>query len=155
MKESEINRSVLRGLRALPSRKPATPRPRAATERLELAPGQSPAELLEQELKKRRRGRNKFNAVRTDGYASKAEARFAASLCNQRRLGVIADWLEQVPIKLSEGITYRVDFMILERDGSVRFVEVKGHETPEWKLKYKLLCAERPEIAKRLSVVSV
>lgn len=150
MKESEINRAVFRGLRSVEGRRPTTPRP---TERLELKPGQSPAELLEQELKRRGRRRNKFNAVRTGHYDSKAEARYAEGLRLQKLAGTIADWLEQVPVRLSDGITYRIDFAIIERDGSVRFVEVKGFETPQWKIKLTLLRNERPEIAKRLQVV--
>lgn len=117
--------------------------------KLVLAPGQSPADLLKQVTKRR----NKFNAVRTGSYASKAEARYAEKLRAMKQAGVIEGWLEQVPIKLADGVTYRVDFMVIERDGSVRFVEVKGHETEGWKIKSALIKAQRPEIFSRLDVI--
>lgn len=97
----------------------------------------------------------KYHAKRTNGYASKREAYYAGEL-RVRKLAPqadLADWLEQVPVRLSAGIKYVVDFVLIMRDGTVRFVEVKGVETDVWKLKMRLLEVERPEIWARLEIV--
>jgi hypothetical protein len=98
---------------------------------------------------------NKFGAVRTNGYASKREAQYAADLTMRKAAtnGDVLDWLEQVPIKLQGGVKYVVDFMIIKRDGTVRFVEVKGHETQAWRNKMRQLAESHPEIFARLEVV--
>ncbi len=98
---------------------------------------------------------SKYAAVRTNGYASKREAEYAAQLELRKRAtnGDVLDWLEQVPIKLQGGVRYVVDFMLLMRDGTVRFVEVKGMETPAWRAKMKQLQEAHPEIFARLEVV--
>jgi hypothetical protein len=116
---------------------------------LELKPGQSPADLLREHSRKP----HKYRAQREGHYASKAEARYAQTLLTLKQAGAIEGWLEQVPVRLSNGITYRIDFMVISSAGDVRFVEVKGFATREWKLKMRLLEGERPEIAKRLEVV--
>lgn len=97
---------------------------------------------------------SKFGAVRTNGYASKREAEYAAQLGFRKAAtnGDVADWLEQVPVKLAGG-RYVVDFMVIYRSGKVEFVEVKGFETAAWKAKMRELAATRPEIFARLVVV--
>jgi hypothetical protein len=45
----------------------------------------------------------------------------------------------EVPILLPAGIKYVVDFIEFLADGSVRFIDVKGFQTPEFKLKKRLL----------------
>lgn len=119
--------------------------------KLTLAPGQSPAELLASVTKTAKR--NKYGAKKTNGYDSKAEAKYAMKLGMLKQAGVIVDWLEQVPIKLGDGITYRVDFMIIKSDWTVKFVEVKGFQTKEYRIKRKLLDQVRPAIAARTEVV--
>lgn len=89
------------------------------------------------------RPRHKFGAVRTEvngrKYASKAEARYAQKLAVQKAAGQVIGWLEQVPFHLPGGVKYVCDFQVFEADGTVRFVEVKGMETPVWKVKKKLV----------------
>lgn len=96
---------------------------------------------------------NKFGAKRTNGYASKLEAAYAVELATRKQLGEIVDWLEQVPVKLPGNTRYICDFMLIMADGSVRFVECKGMETPVWRLKLRLLEESRPEVFARLEVV--
>jgi uncharacterized protein DUF1064 len=120
---------------------------------VQLQPGETPAAALVRVTGKGGRRRNKYGAVRTNGYASKAEARYAAKLTALKASGAILDWLEQVAIKLPGGIRYVVDFLVIGLDGTVRFVEVKGYPTAAYKLKMRLLNELRPEIAKRLEVV--
>jgi hypothetical protein len=122
--------------------------------KLTLARGQSPADLLKQVTKQGRgTGRSKYGAVRTSGYASKKEAEYAQLLERKKRSGLILDYLEQVPIWLPGRIRYVLDFMVLELDGSVRFVEVKGHENRVWKNKVKQLQELRPALYNRLEIV--
>lgn len=69
-----------------------------------------------------------YNGVR---YDSKAEAEHAAVLDLAKRSGAIADYRRQVPLPIGEeGVDkpYRVDFVVLENDGSVHGEEVKGAE---------------------------
>ena len=97
--------------------------------------------------------KSKYNARKSGGYASKREAAYADLLRRSKDAGAILDWLEQVPIKLPGNVRYVVDFMIIELDGSVRFIEIKGMETPEWKIKIRILEEMRPELYKRLEVL--
>lgn len=96
---------------------------------------------------------SKYRAKRTGEYASKREAQFAAELAVQKQAGLVLDWLEQVGIKLAPGVKYVVDFQVFMADGSVRFVEIKGHETPAWKIKLRLLEQARPWVFSRLEVL--
>jgi hypothetical protein len=97
---------------------------------------------------------SKFNAVRTNGYASKREAQYAAELEMRKRAtnGDVLSWLEQVPIKLP-GCKYVVDFLVFKRDGSWELVEVKGAETDTWRAKVRALQETRPELFAKLVIV--
>lgn len=44
-------------------------------------------------------------------------------------------WLRQVPIHLPGGTRYVLDFLVFLRDGHVDFVDVKGRETKEFRIK--------------------
>ena len=87
--------------------------------------------------------RNKYNAIPTviDGirFASKAEANYCAQLKILQRAGEIKYFLMQVPFYLPGGIKYVVDFVVFHNDGTVDYVDVKGVETKEFKLKKKLV----------------
>jgi len=110
-------------------------------------------ERLQQRMAAAKPKRSKYGATRTNGYASKREARFAHDLGMLKLAGKVSFWFEQVPIKLSPGVKYVLDFMVFEPDGKVRFIEVKGFETAMWKVKMKLLATSHPEIAARLEVI--
>jgi hypothetical protein len=99
--------------------------------------------------------RSKFGAQRTNGYASKREAEYARQLGLRKAAtnGDVLDWLEQVGIKLPGGSRYVVDFLVFKRDGTWELVEIKGFETPEWKLKVGLLAEARPELFAKLEVL--
>jgi hypothetical protein len=45
----------------------------------------------------------------------------------------------QVPFHLPGGVKYVCDFMVLYKDGLIDFVDVKGFETAEFKMKKKLV----------------
>lgn len=83
--------------------------------------------------------RHKFNAKKTecDGirFDSKLEASFYMHLKLQQRAGIVLFFLRQVPIHLPGGTKLVVDFQVFYTDGSCRFLDTKGVETPEFKIK--------------------
>jgi hypothetical protein len=111
--------------------------------------------VVEEPLMRPFKSMNKYGAKRTNGYASKRESEYAEDL-RLRKLaenGDVRYWLEQVPVKLSIG-KLTIDFLVFKRDGSHQYVEVKGKETRDFKLRMIALQNERPEIWKLLEVVS-
>ena len=98
------------------------------------------------------RKRNKYRAVRTNGYASKFEARVAGLLRSQLASG--QELLEQVPVKFACGAQYICDFVVREGDIPVRYVEAKGLQTPVWRLKLRMLKHEHPEIHAMLDIIT-
>jgi hypothetical protein len=80
---------------------------------------------------------HKYGAVGTNGYASKAEAAYAAELKLRRMCGQIHDVQRPEPIHLTAGIKYQPDFSFTE-DGRTVFIDVKGVETPVFRLKARL-----------------
>lgn len=86
---------------------------------------------------------NKFKAVPTvvDGFRfdSKAEARYYGELKLRVADGGVLYFLRQVPFHLPGSVRYVVDFMEVHSDGSVHYVDVKGFETPAFKIKKKLV----------------
>jgi hypothetical protein len=109
--------------------------------------------------------KNKYNVSakedRTYGgitYSSKKECKFAMDLDILVRSGSIDFWLRQVPFYLGGNppITYRADFVTFARVAThpklllVTVYEVKGMETPEWKLKHKLFKAKYPNLTQEI-----
>jgi hypothetical protein len=88
--------------------------------------------------------RNKPTEHNGRRFASKKEAAFAATLDARVKLGEVSFYLPQVPIPLPGAGKYVVDFVVFQRDGLVRFVDVKGVETPMFKLKRKQIEAVYP-----------
>lgn len=72
-------------------------------------------------------------------YASKAEARYADKLDIAQKSGELLFYLRQVPFELPGSTTYRADFLEFWIDGTVCVTDVKGFETPEFKIKKALL----------------
>lgn len=98
--------------------------------------------------------KHKFNAIRTGGYASRAEAARAAELKLLASAGEISDLREQPSYEVQpdgcEIIRYRADFAYVE--GGRQIVEdTKGVLTPEFRIKKKLFRAKYPEIEFRIS----
>lgn len=88
-------------------------------------------------------------------YHSKKEAAYAEELDTRVRCKDIRSWERQVRIPLDVNgahiCDYVMDFVITHNDETKEFVEVKGFEKPEWKLKWKLLQAIFPTL--RLTLV--
>lgn len=97
---------------------------------------------------------NKFRAVRQtfDGrsYHSKKEADYAVQLAWLKKTGEVKEIQPQFKIDIrvnGKHITnYYIDFRVVYTDGHVELVEVKGFETPEWLLKWRLTEALLDEI---------
>ena len=87
---------------------------------------------------------HKFNAIRTEiegiKFASKKEADYYKELCLRRSEGGdIIFFLRQVPFHLPGGTKHIIDFVTFNRDGTVRFIEIKGYDTPMGKMKRKMV----------------
>lgn len=87
-------------------------------------------------------------------YHSLKEARYAAELDLLKRSGEVKEWFRQVrvPLRINGKLicTYVVDFMYRDKNDREFYVEVKGHETPVWKLKWALFDALYPQFRKQL-----
>ncbi len=83
--------------------------------------------------------RSKYGNVVTmvDGirFDSKREARYFEQLKLRQQAGEVHFWLRQVPMHLPGGTKYVLDFLVFLRDGNVDFVDVKGRETKEFRIK--------------------
>ena len=81
-------------------------------------------------------------------YDSKAEALYAFKLDAAKSAGLILGWNRQVRIPLIvEGVkicSFIIDFEVSLNNGNLRYEEIKGWETPEYKLKLKLFKALYP-----------
>jgi hypothetical protein len=92
--------------------------------------------------------RNKYNAVKTkvDGitFDSKKEASYYRQLKMAVEEGEIQYFLRQVPFDLEGNVKYRVDFMVVCNDGTIDYIDVKGHRTPVYILKKKQVEALYP-----------
>ena len=87
------------------------------------------------------------------------EAAYAQELDLRVKAGDIKSWKRQVKIDLraygKHICNYYIDFVIKHNDETEEFLEIKGMETPEWRLKWKLFCAQMEEEnpAAKLTVV--
>ena len=92
--------------------------------------------------------RHKYGAVKTelDGikFDSKKEAQYYRDLKVLKQSGELVFFLRQVPFDLPGNVKYRCDFQEFWANGNVRFVDVKGYPTPEYKLKKKQVEALYP-----------
>ena len=91
-------------------------------------------------------------------YHSKKEAAYAHELSLRKSAGDIKDWERQKKICLDVNkhhiTNYYVDFEVFHNDGVIEYVEIKGFETPEWRLKWRLFEAiygDQPNV--KLTVV--
>lgn len=85
--------------------------------------------------------RHKFNAKPCESdnikFSSKAERNYYEQLKLLQKAGEVLFFLMQVPFRMPGGTKYLCDFQVFYADGTVRFLDVKGMETPLFKLKKK------------------
>lgn len=83
--------------------------------------------------------RNKYGNIKTkvNGVTidSRKEARFYQDLLLQKAAGAIRGFVRQVSILLPSGKRLRLDFVVVENDGRVRWIDVKGYITEAWAVK--------------------
>lgn len=109
------------------------------------------------------RTKNKYSAKGTEyngrWYHSKKEARYAEELDWRIKAGEITEVTPQWKIELRvNGVliaNYFVDFKVVTKDGTVQYHEVKGFETIDWQMKWKLLQAIKDEIEPGVELILV
>ena len=106
---------------------------------------------------------NKYKAEKQSfggrSYHSKKEADYAVNLAWKEKLGEIKEITPQYKIDIrvnGKHITnYFIDFRVEYADGRVELIEVKGFQTPEWLLKWRLTEALIDEIEPGAKLVLV
>lgn len=89
--------------------------------------------------------RNKYNAKRSMGFDSQAERGYDDVLSLLKRSGQIKDYIHHPPaVKIVGSVKWRVDFKVIQNDDSGYYVEVKGMETSDYKLKLLLWKDHKP-----------
>jgi hypothetical protein len=87
-------------------------------------------------------------------YHSILEANYAAELDIRVKAGELERWERQVRIPLivngQKVCDYTIDFVEYDKKGNVMYTEIKGFETPEWRLKWKLFDALHPDWEKQV-----
>ena len=112
---------------------------------------------------KKYQNRNKYKAIKQKfngrTYHSKKEAAYAAKLEWRLKAGEIAEYIPQHPLRLyvneKKICNYFIDFKVIYPDGSVELIEVKGFETPRFKLVWKLTEALLDELEPNAKLVLV
>ncbi len=100
-----------------------------------LVEGGAPAAPAPPPAVKRAKYGNKTTVVDGIRFDSKKEAAYYEQLKLRQRAGEVHFWLRQVPVHLPGGTKYVIDFLVFLRTGEVQFVDVKGRETKEFKIK--------------------
>ena len=87
--------------------------------------------------------KSKYGAKATvvDGirFDSKKEAMYYSQLKLRVSAGEVLMFLRQVPFHLPGGVRYVVDFQEFHADGLIHFVDVKGMQTADFKMKKKMV----------------
>ncbi|MNW38783.1 hypothetical protein D3C74_158600 [compost metagenome] len=79
-------------------------------------------------------------------FDSKMEGEYYQELLIMKRYGEIKDFTSQPKFVLQEKpkITYIADFLVIDLDGTERVIDIKGAETPTFRVKLKLFQATYP-----------
>lgn len=93
--------------------------------------------------KKKPKGKSKFGNKRCEAdsfkFDSMLERSYYYKLKKDREDGKIKYFLMQVPLHLPANIKYIADFMTVDYDNKINYIDVKGVETDVFKLKKKLV----------------
>ena len=115
-------------------RKPLEPPPRAATA--------VPPDLAALASPKRTRHGNQKCEYQGQMFDSKHELRVFQDLELQRAAGQIRGLVRQVSLPIGGSRRrIRLDFLVVNNDGTVRWIDAKGHAEREWLLKRDLIQA--------------
>jgi hypothetical protein len=101
------------------------------------------ANITKKDKKTVKRPQHKFNAKPQvhDGirFDSKREGAYYEELKARKHIGEVLFFLRQVPVHLPGNVRYVVDFLVFYADGSCKFIDVKGYDTPLSKTKRKMV----------------
>jgi len=90
--------------------------------------------------------RNKPTYVNGVRFPSMLEANYYKKLVLRQQAGDIKYFLTQVPFRLPGNVKYVCDFMVVENDGSIKYLDTKGVQTTVFKMKKKQVEALYPVI---------
>ena len=103
---------------------------------------------------------NKKTIVNGIQFDSLAESRYYLVLLDKKKKGEIKDFelqpvFELQPTFKKNGVThraikYKADFKVINNDGSISIIDVKGAETEVFKIKHKLFEYMYPELSLKL-----
>lgn len=88
--------------------------------------------------------RNKITDRDGMKFHSKKEAEYYDGLKLSQDAGAIIFFLRQVPFHLPGNVKYVCDFQVFNRDGTVQFIDVKGHRTKQYIRNKKMVEALYP-----------
>ena len=95
------------------------------------------------DFKKIKKKRSKYNAMQIVKdqirFDSKLEARYYDYLLREKERGEVLYFLRQVPFFLAPKLKYLVDFQIFMKNGTVRYIDVKGVMTDVSRNKIKMV----------------
>ncbi|WP_438967028.1 DUF1064 domain-containing protein [Flavobacterium sp.] len=72
-------------------------------------------------------------------FHSKLERDYFIFLTHRKKKGEIIFFLRQIPFDLPGKTKYYVDYQVLEKDGTLRFIDIKGVETDTFKIKKRMV----------------
>jgi hypothetical protein len=106
---------------------------------------------------------NKYHAEKKTyngvSYHSGFEAEVAFGLDMKVKAKKIKGWKRQVKLSLDVNdhhiCNYYIDFVVTHLDKTREYIEVKGFETPEWRLKWKLTEALLPKMDKNATLTII
>lgn len=87
---------------------------------------------------------NQPTSVDGINFQSKKEATYYEKLKVLQELGDIQFFLRQVPFDLPGNTKYRLDFLVVKRDGTLEFIDVKGYKTQMYRMRKKQVEALYP-----------
>lgn len=90
-------------------------------------------------MKKFAKHKYKAKPTTIDGerYDSKKESLYGGQLKMLQMAGELIFYLRQVPFAIGGGAKYRLDFMEFWANGDIKYVDIKGYDTPMSRLKRK------------------
>jgi len=80
---------------------------------------------------------NKRVVINGHKFPSEKEGNYYLYLLSEQQADRVTMFLMQVPIALTGGVKYIIDFVVFKADGTVEWIDVKGCKTPMYLLKKK------------------
>lgn len=78
-------------------------------------------------------------------FRSQGEQEYARQLALRKIAGEVEGWLyEPFVLRLAEGFTYKIDFLVVLTGGVIELVEFKGHEREDDVIKFKMAAELHP-----------